>query len=172
MQEAGASADLELGYTLADGLEYIRTGIAGGPGYRHLRAAAQLLLGHRHEPLHGDRQDARGARAVGQDHQGLPSEESEVDGAAHALADFRLEPDGAGRLQQRAAHLRGGAGRGARPHAVAAYQRARRGDRAAHGFLGAHRAQYADLPAGGDRHHQGGGSRGPAAITWRPSRTS
>jgi len=30
MQEAGASADLELGYTLADGLEYVRTGVASG----------------------------------------------------------------------------------------------------------------------------------------------
>ena len=30
MQEAGASADIELGYTIADGLEYIRTGIAAG----------------------------------------------------------------------------------------------------------------------------------------------
>jgi methylmalonyl-CoA mutase len=30
MQEAGASLDLELGYTLADGLEYLRTGIASG----------------------------------------------------------------------------------------------------------------------------------------------
>jgi len=30
MQEAGASADLELGYTLADGLEYVRTGIQAG----------------------------------------------------------------------------------------------------------------------------------------------
>jgi methylmalonyl-CoA mutase len=30
MQEAGASADLELAYTLADGLEYIRTGLAAG----------------------------------------------------------------------------------------------------------------------------------------------
>ena len=30
MQEAGATADIELGYTLADGLEYIRTGIASG----------------------------------------------------------------------------------------------------------------------------------------------
>src|SRR5437763_13960394 len=30
MQEAGATADLELGYTLADGLEYLRTGIAAG----------------------------------------------------------------------------------------------------------------------------------------------
>ncbi|HWV38176.1 MAG TPA: methylmalonyl-CoA mutase [Vulgatibacter sp.] len=32
MQEAGATADLELGYTLADGLEYLRTGIAAGLG--------------------------------------------------------------------------------------------------------------------------------------------
>ena len=30
MQEAGATADIELGYTLADGLEYLRTGIAAG----------------------------------------------------------------------------------------------------------------------------------------------
>lgn len=30
MQEAGASCDLELAYTLADGLEYLRTGIAAG----------------------------------------------------------------------------------------------------------------------------------------------
>ncbi len=30
MQEAGATADLELAYTLADGLEYLRTGIASG----------------------------------------------------------------------------------------------------------------------------------------------
>ena len=30
MQEAGATADLELGYTLADGMEYVRTGIASG----------------------------------------------------------------------------------------------------------------------------------------------
>ena len=30
MQEAGATADLELGYTLADGIEYVRTGINAG----------------------------------------------------------------------------------------------------------------------------------------------
>ncbi|HXH32104.1 MAG TPA: methylmalonyl-CoA mutase [Bacteriovoracaceae bacterium] len=30
MQEAGATADLELGYTLADGLEYLRTGVKSG----------------------------------------------------------------------------------------------------------------------------------------------
>ncbi len=32
MQEAGATADLEMAYTLADGLEYLRTGIAAGLG--------------------------------------------------------------------------------------------------------------------------------------------
>ncbi len=30
MQEAGATADLELGYTLADGIEYVRTGVNAG----------------------------------------------------------------------------------------------------------------------------------------------
>jgi methylmalonyl-CoA mutase len=30
MQEAGATADIELGYTLADGLEYVRTGMRAG----------------------------------------------------------------------------------------------------------------------------------------------
>jgi methylmalonyl-CoA mutase len=30
MQEAGATADLELAYTLADGIEYVRTGVAAG----------------------------------------------------------------------------------------------------------------------------------------------
>jgi methylmalonyl-CoA mutase len=32
MQEAGATADLELGYTLADGVEYARAGVAAGLG--------------------------------------------------------------------------------------------------------------------------------------------
>jgi methylmalonyl-CoA mutase len=35
MQEAGATADLELAYTLADGLEYIRTGIKAGLDIDH-----------------------------------------------------------------------------------------------------------------------------------------
>jgi len=32
MQEAGATADLEMAYTLSDGLEYVRTGLAAGLG--------------------------------------------------------------------------------------------------------------------------------------------
>ncbi|MCP5939724.1 methylmalonyl-CoA mutase family protein, partial [Klebsiella pneumoniae] len=30
MQEAGATADLELAYTIADGIEYVRAGVAAG----------------------------------------------------------------------------------------------------------------------------------------------
>ena len=39
---------------------------AAGLDIDELRAAPQLLLGDRHEPLHGDRQAARRARAVGE----------------------------------------------------------------------------------------------------------
>jgi methylmalonyl-CoA mutase len=35
MQEAGATADLELGYTMADGLEYLRTGLSAGLSVDH-----------------------------------------------------------------------------------------------------------------------------------------
>ena len=55
MQEAGATQDLELAYTLADGVEYIRAGKAVGPRRRRLRAAAVVLLGDRDELLHGGR---------------------------------------------------------------------------------------------------------------------
>ena len=45
IQEAGATADLELAYTLADGVEYLRAGRGRRPGHRRLRAAAVVLLG-------------------------------------------------------------------------------------------------------------------------------
>ena len=65
MQEAGATQDLELAYTLADGVEYVRAGIAAGLDHRSVRAAPVVLLGDRHELLHGSRQDARRAAASG-----------------------------------------------------------------------------------------------------------
>ena len=45
IQEAGATADLELAYTLADGVEYLQAGQAAGHGRRRVRAAAVVLLG-------------------------------------------------------------------------------------------------------------------------------
>ena len=65
MQEAGATPDLELAYTLADGVEYLRAGMAVGPRRRRVRPAAVVLLGHRHELLHGGRQAAGRPPAVG-----------------------------------------------------------------------------------------------------------
>ena len=66
MQEAGATQDLELAYTLADGVEYVRAGIKAGLDHRPVRAAHLVLLGDRHELFHGDRQAARRPHAVGE----------------------------------------------------------------------------------------------------------
>ena len=45
MQEAGATADIELGYTLADGLEYIRTGIKSGLTVDHFAPRLSFFWG-------------------------------------------------------------------------------------------------------------------------------
>ncbi len=65
IQEAGATADLELAYTLADGVEYIRAGLETGMTIDEFAPRLVVLLGHRHELLHGDRQDARRPRCSG-----------------------------------------------------------------------------------------------------------
>ena len=89
IQEAGATADLELAYTLADGVEYMRAGRDGGPGRGRVRAPAVVLLGDRHELLHGDRQAARGPAAVGQAGQAVRPAERQVAVPAHPFADLR-----------------------------------------------------------------------------------
>ena len=65
MQEAGATAVQELAFTIADGLEYVRGGDRPRPRHRRLRRPPLLLLRHRHELLHGGRQAAGRAAAVG-----------------------------------------------------------------------------------------------------------
>ena len=119
MQEAGATADLELAYTLADGVEYLRAGLDAGPRHRPVRAAAELLLGDRHELLHGGRQAPRGPGAVGAAGARVRPAEPQVAQPAHALPDQRLVADRAGRLQQRRPHLHRGDGRHPGPHPVA-----------------------------------------------------
>ena len=66
MQEAGASLDLELAYTLADGVDYVRAGVAAGMSVDAFAPAPVVLLERRHELLHGDGQAARRAAALGQ----------------------------------------------------------------------------------------------------------
>ena len=64
MQEAGATADLELAYTLADGVDYIRAGLAAGLAIDDFAPRLSLLLRHRHELLHRGGEAARGAAAL------------------------------------------------------------------------------------------------------------
>ena len=70
MQEAGATAVLELGFTLADGMEYVRNAQRSRARRRRVRGPALVLLRDRHELLHGGREAARGAVAVGAHHAG------------------------------------------------------------------------------------------------------
>ena len=154
IQEAGATADLELAYTLADGVEYIRAGLDDRHDDRPVRAAAVVLLGDRHELLHGGREDARGPGAVGAAGPRVRPAEPQVAQPAHAQPDQRLVADRAGRLQQRAAHLHRGDGRDPGPHPVAAHQRPRRGDRAADRLLGPDRPQHPAAAPAGERHHR------------------
>ena len=155
IQEAGATADLELAYTLADGVEYLRAGHRRRAGRRRVRAAAVVLLGDRHELLHGGRQAAGGPAAVGEAGAAVRAEEPEVAVAAHALPDLGLVADRAGRLQQRHPHLRRGDGRDPGAHPVAAHQRAGRGAGAAHRLLRPHRPQHPAAAAAGVGHHAG-----------------
>jgi hypothetical protein len=161
----GATADLELAYTLADGVEYIRAGLAAGYDDRPVRAAPVVLLGDRDELLHGGRQDARGPGAVGAAGRPVRPEEPQVALAAHPQPDLGLVADRAGRLQQRDAHLYRGDGVDAGPHPVAAHQRPRRGDRTADRLLGADRPQHPAAAAAGERHHRASSTRGPARTT-------
>ena len=172
MQEAGATVDLELAYTLADGVEYVRAGHRGRARDRPLRAAAVVLLERRHELLHGGRQAARRAHAVGEADEGVRAEVGEVAGAARAHPDLGLVARLARRHQQRGAHLHRGDGGDAGRHAVAAHQRARRGARAAERLLRAHRAQHADRAAAGERHDAHHRSLGRLVLCRAAHRTS
>jgi len=49
MQEAGATNDIELAYTLADGLEYLRTGVNSGLDIDAFAPRFIFLLGNWNE---------------------------------------------------------------------------------------------------------------------------
>ena len=145
-------------------------GPVAGPRHRCLRAAAFLLLRHRHELLHGDRQAARRAPALGRADPALRPEGSGLAGAAHPLPDLGRQPDGAFPLQQHHPHHHRGAGRRAGRDPVAAYQRLRRGAGFAHALFRGHRPQYPADPAGGDRHHPYRRSAGRQLLSRIPDR--
>ncbi len=147
MQEAGATADLELGYTLADGLEYARAGQKAGldidsfaPRLSFFWAIGMNFFMEVAKMRAGRMLWAKIMRRAGR-------EGRQVACPARPLPDLGLEPDRAGRFQQRHPHLRRGDGRHPWRHAVAAHQRARRGAGPADRFLRAHRPQHPAFPA-------------------------
>ena len=115
MQEAGATADIELAYTLADGLEYLRAGTAAG-------IDIDAFAPRRNEPLYGNCQNACRTYVVGKDCEAVQPEESEVAGFAYALPDFRLVADRARPVQQCGPYLYRGDGCCIGTYSVTAYQ--------------------------------------------------
>ena len=147
MQEAGASADLELAYTLADGVEYVRAGLAAGLAIDAFapRLSFFWAIGMN---FFMEVAKLRAARLlVGQAGQAVRADERQVAVAARPLPDLRLVADRSGRVQQRHAHLRRGDGRHPGPHPVAAHQRAGRGARPADRLLRPDRPQHPAVPA-------------------------
>ena len=153
MQEAGATQDLELAYTLADGIEYIRTGLAAGLAIDQFapRLSFFWAIGMN---FFMEIAKLRAARLLWTQHRArLQSAIGEVAAVAHALPDVGLVAHRAGRVQQCRAHRDRGDGGDARPYAIAAHQCARRSAGAADRFFRAHRPQQPDFAAAGKRHH-------------------
>ena len=144
MQEAGATADLELAYTLADGIEYARAGVAAGPDIDRFAPRLSFFFGIGMN-FFMEVAKLRAARLLWAE---LIADEIPAGGpalavAAHALPDLGLVADRAGRLQQHRAHHDRGDGGDAGRHAVAAHQLLRRGAGAADRLFGPHRPQHA-----------------------------
>ena len=102
------------------------------PRRRRLRAAALLLLRRAQRLLRGDREVPRRAPHLGAPHEGaLRREEGREHEAPHARADRGRLAHRAAAVQQRRARRAPGARGGARRHAVAPHELARRDVRAA-----------------------------------------
>ena len=123
-------------------------------GHRCLRTSAELLLGHRDELLHGDRQDARGAGNLGQVGRRARGQEPEIAVPADTFANIGLVADRAGPVQQRRQNLHRGDGRDPGAHPVAAHQRPGRSDRAADGLFRPDRPEHPAAAAAGIGHHR------------------
>jgi hypothetical protein len=153
MQEAGATADLELAYTIADGIEYARAGVAAGLDIDKFapRLSFFWAIGMN---FFMEVAKLRAARLLWAE---ADAEEFRAEGcalavAAHPLPDVGLVAHRAGPVQQHRPHHDRGDGGDPRPYAVAAHQFLRRGAGAADGSFRPHRAQHAAHPAEGERH--------------------
>ncbi len=105
MQEAGATADLELAYTLADGVEYVRAGVGAGLDIDAFapRLSFFWAIGMNFFMEIAKMRAARLLWAKLIKNEFAPKDAKSL-ALAHALPDQRLEPHRAGRVQQRDAH--------------------------------------------------------------------
>ena len=131
MQEAGATADLELAYTIADGLEYVRCGLDAGLDIDDFAPRLSFFWGIGMN-FFMEVAKLRAARLLWAGlmrrfRAGRPP----LAGAAGPLPDLGLESHRRRRLQQRGPHLHRGHGRHPGAHPVAAHQLLRRGAGAA-----------------------------------------
>ena len=88
MQEAGATADIELAYTLADGLEYLRAGVNAGMDIDAFapRLSFFWAIGMNYFMEIAKMRAARMLWA--KNRKAIQSEKSEISGSAYALPDF------------------------------------------------------------------------------------
>jgi methylmalonyl-CoA mutase len=121
MQEAGATQVQELAFTIADGMEYVKYGVASGLDIDKFagRLSFFFAIGMN---FFMEVAKLRAARVLW--HRAMTSSapgRAQQD-AAHPLPDLGRQPAGAGPLQQRHPHHDRGHGRDAGRHPVAAHQ--------------------------------------------------
>ena len=153
MQEAGATQDLELAYTLADGVEYVRAGLAAGLDVDRFapRLSFFWAIGMN---FFMEVAKMRAARLLWAKllTQFNPKDPRSLSLRTHCqTSGWSLTAQDVFNNVMRTTIEAMAATQG--PHPIAAHQRARRGAGAADRFLGADRAQHAAVPAAGKRHH-------------------
>ncbi len=125
MQEAGADQALELAFTLADGKEYVKTALNRTLNVDDFAGRLSFFFGIGMN-FYLEIAKLRAARLLWWRimKEFAPAQSSQHD-AANPLPNLRLEPHGAGSLQQHRAYHHRGAGSGLRRHAESAHQRSR-----------------------------------------------
>ena len=166
MQEAGATADIELAYTLADGMDYLRAGVNAGID---IDAFAPRLSFFWAIGMNHFMEIARCVRHVccGQNREKLWCEKPEIHGVAYPLADFRLVAYGTGPVQQRGTYVYRGHGSRFGAHSVIAYQLTGRSHRPADGFS-ARIARNTQIYIQNETKCASTSTHGPVLTMWKP----
>ena len=104
MQEAGATAELELAYTIANGLAYVKAGIAAGLDVDRFAPRLSFFWGIGMDLVTEVAKLQGRPRPLGAPHGGVRTEEFPLLHAQDALSDKRMDLDRTGSDQQRLPH--------------------------------------------------------------------